>query len=122
MRIEPELTYKDYEDRVIGAFHLLGDPGCEKAENITNYMTDEDDELLIDGSTDLAIWIITIAVYEVTHDILEDRVLEQLSYHIQMYEKKGAYKADLSEEEIEMMERDIDIIKSKVEFIPVVLD
>ena len=48
MRVDPELVYNDYKDRVIGAFNLFGKKGLEKAENITNYMADEDDDLLIE--------------------------------------------------------------------------
>lgn len=51
---------------------------------VTDRMTDEDNELLI--GTSEALWIISIGAYEVEHDILEERVLEQLSYHIPRYE------------------------------------
>ena len=51
MRIDPELTYQDYKDGVIGCFNLLGDEGCETAEKITNWMADEDDDLLIKDRT-----------------------------------------------------------------------
>ena len=42
MRVDPELTYQDYKDGVIGCFNLLGRKGCETAEKITNWMADED--------------------------------------------------------------------------------
>ena len=67
MRVDPELTYQDYKDGVIGCFNLLGRKGCETAEKITNWMADEDDDLLIKDSTSLAIWIITIGEYEIRH-------------------------------------------------------
>ena len=56
MRVNPDLVYNDYKDRVIGAFNLFWKKGWEKAENITNYFADEDDDLLIEDSTSLAIW------------------------------------------------------------------
>ena len=74
-------------------------------------MTDEDNELLI--GTSEALWIISIGAYEVEHDILEERVLEQLSYHIPRYEM-GKYN-DITPEERELLEKDIAFIRSKVE-------
>ena len=74
-------------------------------------MTDEDNELLI--GTSEALWIISIGAYEVEHDILEERVLEQLSYHIPRYEM-GKYN-DITPEEQELLEKDIALIRSKVE-------
>ncbi len=111
MRIEPELTYQDYKDGVIGAFNILGDKNYERAEDITNYMADEDDELLV--GTSLAIWIISIGEYEVRHNLLEDRVLQQLSYHIPRFEM-GKYTEDLTAEEYEQVKKDVEYIKSKV--------
>jgi hypothetical protein len=116
MRVDPELTYQDYKDGVIGAFHLLGRKGHETADTITDWLADEDDDLLIPNSTSLAIWIISIGEYEVRHNILEDRVLEQLSYHIPRFQM-GKYVDDLSEEEYEQVKADIDYILSKVELI-----
>ena len=54
--------------------------------------------------------------YEITqsiYDILEERVLEQLSYHIPRYEM-GKYN-DTTPEERELLEKDIALIRSKVE-------
>jgi hypothetical protein len=113
MRVDPELTYQDYKDGVIDAFSLLGDKHYEKAENITNYMADEYDDLLIKDSTSLVIWLISIGEYEVRHDILEDRVLAQLSYYIPHF-KNGEYNSDLSDDELEQVEADVDYILSKV--------
>lgn len=118
MRVEPELTYQDYKDGVSDAFHLLGDRDFETAEDITNYMTDEDDDLLVPNSTSLAIWIISIGEYEVRHDLLEQRVLEQLSYHIPRFQM-GKYVEDLTAEELEQVKEDIDYILSRVELIKV---
>lgn len=116
MRVDPELTYQDYKDGVEDAFGLLGFKGCETADRITDWLADEDDDLLIPNSTSLAIWIISIGEYEVRHNILEDRVLEQLSYHIPRLQM-GKYVDDLSEEEYEQVKADIDYILSKVELI-----
>ena len=60
-------------------------------------------------------WFISVGEYEVRHNILEDRVLLHLSYHIYRYENMGKYRADLTPEEIEEVEKDIAYIKSKVE-------
>ena len=119
MRVDPELTYQDYKDGVIGCFNLLGRKGCETAEKITNWMADEDDDLLIKDSTSLAIWIITIGEYEIRHNILEKRVHNQLCHHIPRF-LDGVYDDDLSEEERKQMQADVDYILSKVEMSDVV--
>lgn len=115
MRAQDDLTYKEYKDGVYDAFLILGDKGWETAEDITNRMTDEDNELLI--GTSLALWIISIGAYEIEHNLLEDRVLEQLSYHIPRYEM-GKYQ-DITDDERKLLEEDIKFIKSKVQLIPV---
>lgn len=116
MRIDPEYVYSEYKDRVEGAFNILGTEGYKTPDKITDWMADDDDDLLISNSTSLAIWIISIGEYEVRHNILEDRVLEQLSYHIPRFQM-GKYVDDLSEEEYEQVKADIDYILSKVELI-----
>ena len=58
-------------------------------------------------------WNFSVGAYEVEHDILEERVLEQLSYHIPRYEM-GKYN-DITPEERELLEKDIAFIRSKVE-------
>lgn len=113
MRVHDDLTYQEYKEGVMSSFCLLDDKGYETAEDITNYMTDEDGELFV--GTSLALWIISIGAYEVEHDLLEDRVLEQLSYHIPRYEM-GKYD-DVTAEEKELLEKDIAFIKSKVKLI-----
>ena len=65
------------------------------------------------AGTSEALWIISIGAYEVEHGILEERVLEQLSYHIPRYEM-GKYN-DITPEERELLEKDIAFIRSKVE-------
>ena len=109
MRVDPDLVYDDYKDRVEAAFHLL-----ETVDDVTNYMADEDDDLLIEDSTSLAIWIITIGEYEVRHDILEKRVHNELCYHIPRF-LDGLYDDDLTEEEHKQMQEDVDYILSKIE-------
>ena len=114
MRVDPELTYQDYKDWVCDAFRMLGNKGWEKAKKITDYMADEDDDLLIEGSTSLAIWIITIGEYEIRHNILEERVHNELCYHIPRF-LDGLYDDDLTEEEHKQMQADVDYILSKIE-------
>ena len=118
MRVDPELTYQDYKDGVKDAFRLMDYKGHETADTITDWMADDDDDLLIPNSTSLAIWIISIGEYEVRHNILEDRVLEQLSYHIPRFQM-GKYVDDLSEEEYKQVKEDVDYILSKVNLIKV---
>ena len=114
MRVDPELTYQDYKDGVEDAFHLLERKICKTVGEVTDYMTDEDDDLLIKDSTSLAIWIVTIGEYEVRHDILEERVHTELCYHIPRF-LDGVYDDDLSEEEHKQMQEDVDYILSKIE-------
>ena len=119
MRVDPELTYQDYKEGVIDCFSLLGNKGCETAEKITNWMADEDDDLLVKDSTSLAIWIITIGEYEIRHNILEERVHDQLCYHIPRF-LDGIFDDDLTKEENKQMQKDVDYILSKVEMYNVV--
>jgi hypothetical protein len=119
MRVDPELTYQDYKDWVEDAFRPLGKKGWENAEIVTDYMTDEDNDLLVKDSTSLAIWIVTIGEYEVRHDILEKRVHNELCYHIPRF-LDGVYDDDLSEEEHKQMQADVDYILSKIELYEVV--
>lgn len=114
MRVDPELTYQDYKDWVEDAFRPLGKKSWENAEIVTDYMTDEDNDLLVKDSTSLAIWIVTIGEYEVRHDILEERVHTELCYHIPRF-LDGLYDDDLTEEEHKQMQADVDYILSKIE-------
>ena len=114
MRVDPELTYQDYKDWVEDAFRPLGKKGWENAEIVTDYMTDEDNDLLVKDSTSLAIWIVTIGEYEVRHDILEERVHTELCYHIPRF-LDGLYDDDLTEEEHKQMQADVGYILSKIE-------
>ena len=119
MRVDPELTYQDYRDRVEDAFRLLENNICKSVDDVTNYMTDEDNDLLVKDSTSLAIWIITIGEYEIRHNILEKRVHDQLCYHIPRF-LDGVFDDDLTEEEHKQMQADVDYILSKVEMYDVV--
>lgn len=119
MRVDPELTYQDYRDRVEDAFRLLENNICKSVDDVTNYMTDEDNDLLVKDSTSLAIWIITIGEYEIRHNILEKRVQDQLCYHIPRF-LDGVFDDDLTEEEHKQMQADVDYILSKVEMYNVV--
>lgn len=114
MRVDPELTYQDYKDGVEDAFHLLERKICKTVGEVTDYMTDEDDDLLIKDSTSLAIWIVTVGEYEVRHDILKKRVHNELCYHIPRF-LDGVYDDDLSEEEHKQMQADVDYILSKID-------
>lgn len=119
MRVEPELIYQDYKDRVEDAFRLLENNTCKSVDDVTNYMADEDDDLLVADSTSLAIWIITIGEYEIRHNILEKRVHDQLCYHIPRF-LNGVFDDDLTEEEYKQKQEDVDYILSKVEMYDVV--
>ena len=110
MRAEDDLTYQEYKEGVEDAMRYIKNHGWT-ARQVTDRMTDEDNDLLI--GTSEALWIISIGAYEVEHDILEKRVLEQLSYHIPRYEM-GKYN-DITPEERELLEKDIAFIRSKVE-------
>ena len=110
MRADEDLTYQEYKEGVIGCMELIEHFGWTPKQ-VTDWMTEEDDDLLV--GTSEALWIISIGAYEVEHDILEERVLEQLSYHIPRYEM-GKY-SDITPEEKELLEKDIAYIKSKVE-------
>ena len=110
MRAEDDLTYQEYKESVSNYMNRIKRSGWTVKE-VTDWMTENDNELLI--GTSEALWIISICAYEVEHDILEERVLEQLSYHIPRYEM-GKY-SDITPEEKELLEKDIAFIKSKVE-------
>lgn len=110
MRADDDLTYQEYKDSVESNMSLIKHSGWTPRQ-VTDWMTEEDNELLV--GTSEALWIISIGAYEVEHDILEERVLEQLSYHIPRYEM-GKYN-DITPEERELLEKDIVYIRSKVE-------
>ena len=118
MRTIDDCTYQEYKEGVQGAFELWKDePDVWTPEHCTNRLLDEefeysDTEPMI--GTSRLLFFLSLGEYEVRHDILEERNLLALSYHIYRYENMGRYKADLSPEEIEEVEKDIAFIKSKV--------
>ena len=117
MRTINDCTYQEYKDSVHDAFlYLKIDPKNWTAEKVTDYLEDEEsyaDYPLMGTSKFLC--FISVGEYEVRHNILEDRVLLHLAYHIYRYENMGKYRADLTPEEIEEVEDDIAYIKSKIE-------
>ena len=64
MRAEDDLTYQEYKDRVHDAMNLIEICGWTPRQ-VTDWMTEEDNELLI--GTSEALWIISIGAYEVEH-------------------------------------------------------
>ena len=66
MRAEDDLTYQEYKDGVHDAMNLMEYLGWTPRQ-VTDWMTEEDNELLI--GTSEALWIISIGAYEVEHEI-----------------------------------------------------
>ena len=116
MRVKDDCTYAEYKDNALGAFHLFEHDNWP-AEHVTNYLAEDDwhgDGLV---GTSAFLWYISIATREVELGCLEDRVLAQISYHIPLYDN-GDYH-DLEPEEKELVDKDVEFIKSKVALIPV---
>ena len=116
MRCKDDCSYKEYKEGAEDAFHLF-EWNNWSAEQVTNYLTEEDwygDGLI---GTSAFMWYLSVAVREIELNCLEDRVLAQISYHIQIYDQ-GEYH-DLEPEEKEMVDKDVTFIKSKVTLIPV---
>ena len=109
------VVYKDYKKKVEDAFRLLKDGELLSAYDVSEWLYDQIEEYG-DGFSNLSamFFIISVAEYEIRHNLLEDRIRNGASYHIYRYEKMGRYKPDLSEEEIEQVEKDMAYIKSKV--------
>ena len=110
------IVYEDYKMIVEDGFHLLKEGKLNSACDVSEWLYDQVEEYG-DGISNLSamFFILSIAEYEVRHNILEDRIRNGAAYHIYRYENMGRYKKDLSEEEIEQVEKDIAFIKSKVE-------
>lgn len=115
MRIKDDCSYSEYKDNAIGAFHLYEQDNWP-AEHVTNYLAEDDwyGDGLIDTSAFL--WYLSIATREIELDCMEERVLCQISVHIPLYE--GGKYQDLSEEEKELVDKDVAYIKSKISLIP----
>lgn len=109
MRAKDDYTYQEYKSGVSDKFSLWKHNLLTPVQ-VTDSLTEEDNEYLI--GTSLALWMIAIARYETEHDILEERVRKQVSYHIGRYEI-GKY-SDVTDEEKEELEADIKYIKDHV--------
>ena len=86
MRAEDDLTYQEYKEGVEDAMRYIKNHGWT-ARQVTDRMTDEDNDLLI--GTSEALWIISIGAYEVEHDILEKRVVGASGKGYRIYPIKG---------------------------------
>ena len=114
MRVKGDKAYQDYKDGAVDAFHLY-ELGNYTPEDVTDWMTDEDNAYLV--GTSLFLWLISIAVREIELNILEERVLCNVSYHIPLYDQ-GEYH-DLEADEKELVDKDVAFIKANVTLIPV---
>lgn len=119
MRLKNDSTYKEYKEDVQESFGLLEThPDAWTPEYVTNYILEnmyeelENDEPLPDTCEFL--FFLSVGAYEIKHDILEERVANGLGYHVYRYENMNRYKAELKEEEIVEVEKDIAYIKSKI--------
>lgn len=106
MRAKDDYTYQEYKDGILTKFNLWKYDKLTPKQ-VTDSLTEEDNEYLI--GTSLALWMIAIARYETEHDILEERVRKQVSYHIGRYDI-GKY-SDVTDEEKTELEADIKYIK-----------
>ena len=117
MRSKDDDTYQEYKESAFWSFvHWRNNEW--PPEMTANWVIDEGmgniyGYLMTDISEFL--FFLSFGEYEVRNNILEDRILDGLSYHIYRYENMGKYKSDLTEEEITEVEKDIAYIKSKVE-------
>lgn len=116
MRIKDDLTYREYKEEMLGVFCQYEDFGATP-EQVTNFLTHEDWTDEMEDTTSAFLWYISIAVRELELDILEDRVLAQISFHIPLYDQ-GEYH-DLEADEKELVDQDVAYIKAKVALIPV---
>ena len=77
MRAEDDLTYQEYKEGVEDAMRYIKNHGWTPRQ-VTDRMTDEDNELLI--GTSEALWIISIGAYEVEHvaknNMTEEKTVE----------------------------------------------
>lgn len=117
MRTIDDCTYQEYKESAEFAFHLWRDePEVWTPKMVTDWLSEEEQDAkdpLV--GTSIFLWIISVGECEVRYNILEERIRKHLCYHIYRYENMGRYKSDLTEEEIEQVERDIAYIKSRVE-------
>lgn len=116
MRPKSDISYEDYKIQVDSAFYLLKDGEVGGAQDVSEWLYGQIEEYG-DGFTDTIamLFIISIAEYEVRHNILEDRIRNGAAYHIYRYENMGRYKQDLKKDEIEELKKDIAFIKNNAE-------
>lgn len=116
MRPKNDFAYEDYKIRVEDAFHLLEEEEVHGAYDVSEWLFGQIAEYE-DSFTEFTVlfFIISVAEYEVRHGILEERIRNGAAYHIYRYENMGRYKNDLTTKEIELIEKDMAYIKSKVE-------
>lgn len=116
MRTIDDCSYKEYKESVQGAFNLLKIYPEWTAATVTDYLEDEESNAPYAlESTSKFLWTLSVGEYEARHNILEQRVILNLAYHIYRYENMKRYKSDLTPEEIISVEDDIAYIKSKIE-------
>ena len=115
MRPKNDITYNDYKVQAEGGFCLLKDDEVNSAYEVSEWLYGQIEEYG-DGFTDTVamLFIMSIAEYEVRHNMLEDRIRNAAAYHIYRYENMDRYKQDLSAEEMLQIEEDMAYIKSKV--------
>lgn len=116
MRIKDDCTYAEYKDGVMGAFHLYE---CDHSspEEVTNYWVFEDWTDEMENTTSGFLWFLSIAVREIELGILEERVLYQLSHYMPAYDQ-GEFN-DLTTEEKEMVNKDVEFVKQNAKLIPI---
>ena len=73
MRAEDDLTYQEYKEGVEDAMRYIKNHGWTPRQ-VTDRMTDEDNELLI--GTSEALWIISIGAYEVEHILIINYIIK----------------------------------------------
>lgn len=116
MRTIDDCTYQEYKEHVESAFSLWEkEPEKWTPEAVTNFLEHEEEyaDYPLVGTSRL-LYFLAIGERETRYDILEYRIENAIAYHIYRYENMGRYKADLTPEEIEEVEKDIAYIKSKV--------
>lgn len=111
VRAKDDMSYQDYKDDATTSFRLHEEGW--NAFRITEYITATSADAGLAVGTSIALQIISIGEYEIRNNLLEDRVLEQLSYHIPRF-MMGKYDDDLTPEEHQQIEKDVDFILSKV--------
>ncbi len=116
MRVNEDLTYTEYKEEMLSVFGQYERFGATP-EQVTNFLTHEDWTDEMSGTTSAFLWFVSIAVRELELEILEDRVLAQISYHIPLYDQ-GEYH-DLEPEEKVLVDKDLAFIKSNVTLSPV---